>query len=70
MVRTTIIPSNETVHFNVPKEYIGKEVEVIAFAKNEGEWLQQGNGKKTVSFNAITIDTKGSQFNRDEANER
>ena len=50
MVRTTIIPSNETVHFNVPKEYIGKEVEVIAFAKNEGEWLQQGNGKKNSFF--------------------
>jgi hypothetical protein len=69
MVRTTVIPSNETVHFNVPKEYIGKEVEVIAFTKTEGE-LQHSNGKKTVSFDAIAIDTKAQQFNRDEANER
>lgn len=69
MVRTTVIPSNETVHINVPKEYIGKEVEVIAFTKTEGE-LQHTNDKKAVSFDAIAIDTKGKQFNREEANER
>ncbi len=45
MVRATIIPSNETVHFNVPKEYIGKEVEVIAFTKTEGD-LEHTKSKK------------------------
>ena len=69
MVRTTVIPSNEIVHFNVPKEYIGKEVEVIVFTKTEGK-LQHSNGKKAVSLNAIAINTSAQQFNRNEANER
>jgi len=35
MIRTILIPDTQTVTFNVPKDYIGKEVEVIVFARNE-----------------------------------
>ena len=35
MIRTIIIPDTQTVFFNIPKDYIGKEVEVIAFAREE-----------------------------------
>jgi|GEM_PF-1203204 len=35
MIRTIIIPDTQTVFFNIPKDYIGKEVEVIAFARDE-----------------------------------
>ena len=69
MVRTILIPDTQTVSFNVPEEYIGKEVEVIAFAKNEGEQKKEFS-KKIVSFDAVSIDTKGYTFNREEANER
>jgi hypothetical protein len=59
----------QIISFNIPKEYVGKQIEVIAFAKGEGI-----NGespvKKTVTFNALSIDTKGYKFNRDEANGR
>ncbi len=69
MIRTILIPDTQTIFFNVPKEYIGKEVEVIAFAKNEGDQKNEP-ANKLVSFNAISIDTKGYTFNREEANER
>lgn len=69
MIRTILIPDTQTVTFNVPKEYIGKEVEVIAFAKNEGIDNKESTGKQ-VSFNALSIDTKNFKFNRNEANER
>ena len=69
MIRTIIIPDTETAHFNVPKEYIGKELEVIAFAKNEAIEIEEPT-KKQVSFSALSIDTRGFKFNRDEANER
>lgn len=69
MVRTILIPDTQTISFNVPEEYIGKEVEVIAFTKNEGEPPKKAVNK-SVSFNAISIDTKGYIFNRGEANER
>jgi hypothetical protein len=71
MVHTKIVPEDTMVNvsFRVPKEYIGKEVEVIAFTQNEGLQSKE-EVKKTVSFTALSIDTKGYKFNRDEANER
>jgi hypothetical protein len=69
MIRTIITPSSETVYFDVPKDYIGKELEVIAFTKNE--YLNNNNlTQKQVTFNAIAIDTIGYKFDRNEANER
>ena len=70
MIHTKIIPDSTLVDlsFYVPKDYIGKEVEVIAFTQNEG--LQsKGIAKKQVSFSALSIDTKNFKFNREEANE-
>jgi len=69
MVRTTITPSTQTVVFDIPKDYVGKELEVIAFAKNEGSQTKDLSTKK-VSFDALSIDTKNFKFNREEANER
>jgi hypothetical protein len=69
MIRTIITPNSQTVFFEVPKDYIGKEVEVIAFARNE-EVLNKEAVEKKVSFTALSIDTKGFKFNREQANER
>jgi hypothetical protein len=70
MIQTVIIPDNTTVNlsFTIPDAYVGKELEIIAFAKNEG--LQSKEPKKFTSFDSIKIDTTGFTFNRDEANER
>ncbi len=69
MIRTTITPNTQTVFFDIPKDYIGKELEVIAFTKEEGREKKELH-KKNVSFTALSIDTKHFKFNRDEANER
>ena len=69
MVRTIIIPDTQIVSFTIPEEYIGQELEVIAFAKNEGEETKKQT-KKKATFNALSIDTRNFKFNRDEANER
>ncbi len=71
MIRTTIVPdkTNVTILLSVPENYIGKEMEVIAFTKKEGFGEYELKEKK-VSFSAISIDTTGYKFNRDEANER
>lgn len=69
MIRTTITPNTQTVFIDVPKDYIGKELEILVFTKNEG--LQTKTlPKKQVTFKALSIDTKNYKFNRDEANER
>ncbi|GAC1300450.1 MAG: hypothetical protein NVSMB24_01090 [Mucilaginibacter sp.] len=69
MIRTIITPKKQTISLDIPLNYVGKEIEVIAFAKDEGENKRRST-KKDVSFSALTLDTIGYKFNRDEANER
>ena len=69
MIRTIVTPQQQTISFTIPKDYVGKEIEVIAFAKGEGITKEQP-AKKKGTFTALSIDTKGYKFNRDEANER
>lgn len=71
MIHTTIVPDKSTVNISlsVPESYIGQEMEVIAFTKKEGLETVELSAKK-VTFSALSIDTKGFKFNRDEANER
>lgn len=69
MVRTVIIPDSETVSISVPENYIGKVLEVIAFAKDEGLYMID-DIKKTPSFTVLHTNVKDFKFNRDEANER
>ena len=40
MVRTTVIPNSKkvTISITVPEEYVGKEMEVIAFTTKE--WVE------------------------------
>ncbi len=69
MIRTIITPSQQTISFDIPIQYVGKEIEVIAFAKNEGITEEQ-TGSKKVSFTVLHVDATDYKFNRDEANER
>ncbi len=71
MIRTFIIPnqSNYKVTLVFPDDYLGEEVEIIAFKKQEG-LPEKDSGVKTVSFEALSIDTKNFKFNRNDANER
>lgn len=71
MIRTNITPNTDKINLmlSVPKKYIGKELEVIAFAKDEGV-EENYSVKKKVSFTVLHTDIKNYKFNRDEANER
>lgn len=68
MIRTQIIAETEEVSFQIPENYIGKVLEIIAFTKDEG---LNNNAiiKKQPRFNIIHLD-QNFKFNRDEANER
>lgn len=71
MVQKVIIPDNNVVNLSLtlPDSYVGKEVEIIAFTKNEGLEEKQ-KSKHFTSFDTFSIDTSSFKFNRDEANER
>jgi hypothetical protein len=69
MIRTIVKTDNNTLILSIPDRYIGKELEVIAFAKDEGN-EEIVTAKKKVFFAVLHTDTKNYTFNRDEANER
>jgi hypothetical protein len=69
MIRTVITAVKNTLTLPLPDNYIGKQVEVIAFTIDEGKKAAHTK-KKEVRFNAVKLDTRGFKFNRDEANER
>ena len=53
----------------LPDDFLGKQIEVIAFVIEEAK-SKAADLKKTKTFSAIQLDTRGFKFNRDEANER
>jgi len=69
VIRTIITPKDKTISFDIPKKYIGKQIEVIAFSTDE-EMVDEDSVQKKVSFTALAMDTRNYKFNRDEANER
>lgn len=70
MIRTVIIPDKNLLSFNIPDKYIGKKMEIIAFAIDEPTEDVVYTTKSCKSFSAVKLNTKGFKFNRDEANER
>lgn len=69
MIRKILKVDSDTVSITVPKSYIGKILEIIAFSKDEEANKGTVNTGK-ATFNALSLDTRGFKFDRDEANER
>ena len=70
MIRTVVTPDKNFLSFNIPDKYIGKKMEIIAFAVDEPSEDVIYSTKSNKSFSAIKLNTKDFKFNRDEANER
>ncbi|KAA6337349.1 hypothetical protein EZS27_014563 [termite gut metagenome] len=67
MIRTIIIPDNHYVTLSIPEKYIGKELEVIVFPKEE---IIEKTIPSKVTFTDFGLNISGYKFNREEANER
>ena len=70
MYREIIIPTNTTQTIEIPEEFIGKQVEIIAFAIEEKETDQSKNEKAFKFWKKHSIDMSNFKFDRSEANER
>jgi len=69
MIRTIIKAEKRILEISLPLEFIGKEIEVIAFLLEEAT-LTSIPASSQKTFSAIRLDTRGFKFNREEANER
>lgn len=71
MIRTVFIPEAEEFVFSIPKEYVGKRIEVTMLPADDiiEEYIRPDD-KKKITFTSISLDTRGWKFDREEANER
>lgn len=69
MIRTIVKAKKNYLTISLPNEYVGKQLEVIAFML-EDEPNIPAKEKKQATFNAVSLDTRGYIFNREGANER
>ncbi|MDR1405857.1 MAG: hypothetical protein LBI89_01455 [Prevotellaceae bacterium] len=70
MIRTVFVPTENNIVLNIPQEYIGKELEVIAFPVETALSVKRPVAKKKVVFTDFGIDAPDYKFNREEANAR
>ena len=70
MIRTVVTTSNNILTLPIPDKYIGRQLEVIAFAIDEPSEDIILSNKSIKTFSAIRLKTKGFKFNREQANER
>lgn len=69
MIRTILTPDKTNLTISLPEDFLGKQIEVIAFVIDETKAKAIGD-IKSKTFSAIQLDTKSFKFNREEANER
>jgi hypothetical protein len=70
MIRTIITPNKNQISINIPDNYIGKKIEVIAFSLDDPSDDVIYTEKSIKSFSSIKLKTSGYKFDRDAANER
>lgn len=70
MYREIIIPTNTKQTIEFPKEFVGKQVEIIAFPIDEKETSQTKTEKAFKFWKKHSIDMSNFKFDRSEANER
>lgn len=68
MVRTVLTADKQILSFQVPVNYIGKQVEVIAFTIDEP--VKETKEHRKRIFTTIKTNVANFKFNRDELNER
>jgi len=69
MIRNILTVDKNNLTLLLPDDFLGKRIEVIAFAIDEARVKATKLGQSRT-FSAIHLDTKEVKFNREEANER
>jgi len=79
MVRQIVVPENSRLLIDLPEEYVGRSIEVLAFPLNETENspLEEPTDAErearlerlNKSLEGLTFNSGGYKFNREEAND-
>ena len=63
MIKTIVTPQNNDLHISIPNSYIGKEIEVLLYAKDE--LVEEKNGKKNnaARFKGLLTAEEANKYN-------
>ncbi len=50
MLRTTVTPNNTELHLSIPKDYVGKQVEVLLYTSDEVTQGKLSGGSASASL--------------------
>ena len=53
MIRTVVIPENQDLSIHVPKNYVGRPIEVLLYAVDELNELERPADKKASDFRGM-----------------
>lgn len=72
MIRTLLVPEQQSISIQLPASYVGKSIEVIAFEVGESEHDTEVHPVHDFAgfYDKIEIDLSAYKFDRNEANER
>jgi hypothetical protein len=70
MIRTIITVKDQILRLVLPKDWIGKSIEVIAFSVNEPSLTPQLTLPGQKNITVIEVPQISYRFNRDELHER
>jgi hypothetical protein len=67
---SSIVPQTEEVKITVPKEYIGKSVEIVAYAGKKSRTKKFSAKDLLEHYSKYNFNTSKLRLSREEANER
>lgn len=63
MIKTVVIPENTSLHLTIPTSYVGKEIEVLLYAKDElveGKTTKDNNAAR---FKGMLTNEEANKYN-------
>ena len=64
MIRTLIIPQQQNISIQVPKNYVGKQIEVLLYAVDELEEEKITTSNNASKYKGIFSKEEGEKFNQ------
>lgn len=62
MIKRVVTPQNNDLHLTVPNSYIGKEIEVLLYSKEELMSEKKTNGKNAARFKGLLTQEEADKY--------
>jgi predicted metal-dependent hydrolase len=62
MIKTVVIPKDNTLHLHIPNKYVGKEIEVFLYAKDELIEQYTNKTKNAARFKGLLTSEEADRY--------